>query len=399
MMPGMATQSLHLRRGQDGYYRTNWYDEAGKRHGRCFGKDRHAARHEFSLFHARWRADPAVRNPDRAQPMTIRDGWERYYHWAQAYYVRPDGTPTQEATAMAAACAKLIELYGDLPAREFSPRALRHLQYVMAGEVCRNEINKRSRRIRSVFKWLAAEELIPAGTWHALQTVRAVDQGRPIIDPLDERAAPRVPRESPPVGPVPDKHVWAVIEHAPPTIAAMVELAYYTGMRPGELCMLRAVDVDMGGRIWIYRPTQHKTRHLNHQRAICIGPKGQAVLRRVMPQQLQAYVFSPRRAMAERYAARKTHRRRPALPPRTERRISDRYVPAQFAKAIKYICAAHDIPAWHPNQLRHNAATRIRREYGLEAAQVVLGHARADVTQVYAERDMARAIQVMEEAG
>mgnify|MGYP001263631816 CR=1 FL=1 len=136
-MPGMATQSLHLRRGQDGYYRTNWYDEAGKRHGRCFGKDRRAARHEFALFHARWRADPAVRNPDRAQPMTIRDGWERYYHWAQAYYVRPDGTPTQEATAMAAACAKLIELYGDLPAREFSPRALRHLQYVAATRIRR----------------------------------------------------------------------------------------------------------------------------------------------------------------------------------------------------------------------------------------------------------------------
>jgi len=40
---------------------------------------------------------------------------------------------------------------------------------------------------------------------------------------------------------------------------------------------------------------------------------------------------------------------------------------------------------WHPNQLRHSRATEVRREYGVEGAQVVLGHARADVTQIYAE--------------
>ncbi len=42
---------------------------------------------------------------------------------------------------------------------------------------------------------------------------------------------------------------------------------------------------------------------------------------------------------------------------------------------------------WAPNRLRHARATEIRRTYGLEAAQVILGHAKADVTQVYAERD------------
>ena len=54
---------------------------------------------------------------------------------------------------------------------------------------------------------------------------------------------------------------------------------------------------------------------------------------------------------------------------------------------------------WHPNQLRHAAATEIRSRYGLEAAQVVLGHAKADVTQVYAERDQALAAEIMREVG
>jgi site-specific recombinase XerC len=53
----------------------------------------------------------------------------------------------------------------------------------------------------------------------------------------------------------------------------------------------------------------------------------------------------------------------------------------------------------HPHQLRHAAATSIRARYGLEAAQVILGHAKADVTQVYAERDLTKAHEVMREIG
>jgi site-specific recombinase XerC len=54
---------------------------------------------------------------------------------------------------------------------------------------------------------------------------------------------------------------------------------------------------------------------------------------------------------------------------------------------------------WSPNQLRHAAGTDVRRQYGLEAAQVILGHAKADVTQVYAERDQALAAEVMGKIG
>jgi len=54
---------------------------------------------------------------------------------------------------------------------------------------------------------------------------------------------------------------------------------------------------------------------------------------------------------------------------------------------------------WHPHQLRHNYATNVRREFGLEAAQVLLGHTKADVTQIYAERDMTRAATVAAKIG
>lgn len=38
-------------------------------------------------------------------------------------------------------------------------------------------------------------------------------------------------------------------------------------------------------------------------------------------------------------------------------------------------------------RLRHSNATRVRKDYGLAAARVLLGHSQADVTQVYAERN------------
>jgi site-specific recombinase XerC len=57
------------------------------------------------------------------------------------------------------------------------------------------------------------------------------------------------------------------------------------------------------------------------------------------------------------------------------------------------------VPHWHPNQLRHAHATVVRRRLGLEAAQVALGHERADVTQVYAEKNLALAAKVAVEIG
>ena len=57
------------------------------------------------------------------------------------------------------------------------------------------------------------------------------------------------------------------------------------------------------------------------------------------------------------------------------------------------------MPKWSPNRLRHTAATQIRRQFGLEAVQVALGHAKADVTQIYAERDLTLAVQIMQKIG
>ena len=57
------------------------------------------------------------------------------------------------------------------------------------------------------------------------------------------------------------------------------------------------------------------------------------------------------------------------------------------------------MPTWNPNQLHHSLATEVHKRFGVEAAQVLLGHVRAAVTQVYAGRNIGLAERVAAEIG
>src|SRR5207244_2531146 len=54
---------------------------------------------------------------------------------------------------------------------------------------------------------------------------------------------------------------------------------------------------------------------------------------------------------------------------------------------------------WHPHQLRHSTATIIRRQFGIEAAQAVLGHSQIDTSELYAEKSVYAARQIMAQIG
>jgi len=204
-------------------------------------------------------------------------------------------------------------------------------------------------------------------------------------------------------------------------------------MRSGEVAIMRGRDLNTTGPdVWQYRPAHHKTEHHGHDRVIDLGPRAQAVLRPWIKTDLEAYIFSPREAEAARNAARREARRIPLYPSAVKRRLradrrrrrwppAERYTSASYRRAIARgtdranaeIAAdlaargivdgekvdAAMIPRWHPHQLRHTFATEIRRQYGLEAARVMLGHHSVGVTQVYAERDLQVAARVAAEVG
>ena len=178
--------------------------------------------------------------------------------------------------------------------------------------------------------------------------------------------------------------------------------------RPEEIRKLRPCDVNREGDVWAYRPHEHKTEHLNKDRVVFIGPKGQAILRPYLLRGAQDYCFCPADAVRQMRQRREAERQTPRScgnRPGTNRKSSPvraagrRYTKDSYNRAIRRAYEVAGVEPWHPNQLRHTKATEIRAEFGLEASQVVLGHSQADVTQIYAERDQVKARDIMAQVG
>jgi integrase len=235
------------------------------------------------------------------------------------------------------------------------------------------------------------------------------------------------------VRPVEDGRVEAIRPHAGRRVWAMVQLQRLTGMRSGEACIMRTGDIDRSGPVWAYTPGTHKTEHHGRGRTIYFGPRAQEVLRPWLRADADTYLFQPREEEEERQAARRAARRTPMTPSqrartrkaRPRKAPGDRYDARSYSHAVARACdrafphptlsgvRAKDLTdgqrdelkawrkahRWHPHQLRHAAATHLRKEFGLDVARVILGHSSPAVTEVYAEVDRAKAVEVMARVG
>ena len=196
----------------------------------------------------------------------------------------------------------------------------------------------------------------------------------------------KAPRE---VKPVPEEVVRAVLPFVRPQIRAMLELQLCSGMRPGEVCRMTTGQIDRSGEIWAYRPTKHKTAHRGKLREVSLGPRAQAILGPWLKADPDKVLFSPRAGYEH---GRKLTGRKP-------RRFRETYDKNSYATAVGRGCRRAGVPAFSPNRLRHTYAAMVRKAFGLEAAQVMLGHSRADVTQVYAESNRELAAEVAKKIG
>jgi len=372
-----------------------------------------ASQIEYDRLVTEWIAagHPTVRCQVPSQ-RTIKEVILAFWEHAQDYYVK-NGRPTGSADNFKIALRFLRQLYGHRPVSEFGPLALKAVRTKMIeANHSRRYINDNIERIRQVFRWAASEELIPFELYNALKPVQALPKGRGIA------------RESAPVMPVEDTVVDATLPFLSPVVAAMVRFQRLTGARPGEVCLLRPGDLDQSEDIWWYVPQEHKTEHHGRHRVITIGLRAQEIIRPYLDRDDDAYCFSPeeseRQRRATQHARRKTplnqgHRPGTNRKPEPKRRPKACYTHDSYRRAIHRACdSAFPAPEelseqeikewesshrWSPNQLRHSAATEIRRRFGLEAASVILGHASPSVTLVYAERDMQQAAEIMREIG
>lgn len=313
---------------------------------------------------------------------------------AKAFYVK-NGRPTRTAEGFKPIIALVRQLYGGTPANDFGPLALKSLQgkWVEQGK-SRRTVNDYTHRLRQTFKWAASEQLITPLVWQALATVAGLRKGNSLAhDPA-------------PVQPVADTTVQATLPHLSPIVADMVRFQRLTGCRPGEVCILRPCDVDTSGEVWRYIPAEHKTEHHGKNRAIYIGPRAQDILRPYLLREKETYCFSPAESERIRREEMRTNRKTRVQPSqrdrskrKPERTPADHYDTHSYGVAIRRAALAAKLEVWTLNRLRHSAATEIRHKFGLEAAQVTLGHSRADVTQIYAARNQELAANVAKQVG
>jgi integrase len=235
---------------------------------------------------------------------------------------------------------------------------------------------------------------VPSSDLEGLRAVRGLQRGR---SPARETAKVR---------PVSAALVEDTLPHLAPAIADMVRLQLATGMRSGEVVIMRACDLDMTGSVWLYKPAHHKMAHAGFGRVVPLGPRAQEIVRRYLKPNLEAYLFSPRDSLFA-FRQRQRQERKSKVQPsqvcrakRNPRKVPrERYDVRGLAHAIHRACVKHGLECWHPHQLRHAAATAMRREFGLDATRAVLGQHAPQITEHYAELDIGKAVEVARKLG
>ena len=335
-----------------------------------------ASKLEYDRIIAEWLAN-GRRATDAPETLLVSELIAAYWRWCKTWYVK-NGRPTDELGCIKMALRHTRALYGRVPVTEFGPKSLKAVRQLMVERGnCRRYVNGNTKRIRRMFKWGVAEELVPPEVYQALTTVESLRLGKTTA------------RESEPVLPVTDEVVEATLPFCKPMVRDMIQFQRLTGCRPGEVQSMRPCEIDCSEPVWRYTPGSHKMEHKGRRRVILIGPRAQAILKPYLALESDQVCFEgPRGGMQRRfYYIRHIYD------------ACDKAFPAPEGtegEALKNWQKAH---RWAPNRLRHSCATEIRQQFGLEASQCVLGHASADVTQIYAERDLERAANIMAQVG
>jgi integrase len=361
------------------------------------------AQAEYQRLVGEWLASGGAPSVTARDAITVAELVLAYRRFAKGYYAPPSKEEAQIRLAM----RPVVDRYGHTLARDFGPLALKAVRevWIEAG-LARRYINQRVGRIVRAWGWGVENELLPAECWQALKAVKGLRAGRSVA------------KETAAVRPVSDAVFEATLaEIGSPQVRAILRLMRLTGARPGEVCIMRTADIDRSASPWEYRPQTHKTAHRGHERVVYIGPRAQAVLADWLRADPEAFLFQPREAAAavreaaqvagrtdaDRARAARNKRAADARErggkPQNRRLPGERYTPGRLGHAVGRACQRADIEHWHPHQLRHAAATELRREIGIEAARVVLGHRSPGMAELYAEADREAAAAHMTRLG
>ncbi len=293
------------------------------------------------------------RRPETA-PLTVA---QVVADWVQR--VLPSYNPQGgEPDAFARSLAPLLQLYAGLPAADLDTAKLEAVRQEMIRRGwCRNVINRRVVRIKTLWRWAEAQGYVPRGSWAHLRTLPGLRRNNCAV------------RQTERVQPASWVNVKKVLPFCPPAPRTMLLLQWWAGLRSAEVCTLREPEIDRGGVVWIYRPVQHKNAWRGQERLIALGRKCQSLLKPWLA-----------RVGAEGWLF--VHR------------LGRPYSSCSYARAIWRACQQAGVRL-HPYQCRHAFKLRVTRLLGLDAARAALGQSSLTSTNGYAaQQDVQLATEV-----
>jgi integrase len=304
------------------------------------------------------------RTKTEASP-TVNSLTKAYSAHAAQHYLK-NGSLTSAYSLARLTWTKLDVMYGDLTVAEFTP-----IKFVVMREswiksgMARSSVNRYAAFAKEIFRWGVEVGFVPTEILVGLRAVRGLQQGR-------SKA-----RETKRIMPASQEQIEATLTRASPSVAARVRIQLLTGMRPGEVCSMRRVDVERSGDTWLYKPEHHKTEHKGKLRIIVLGPKAQEILAEWIDGASadDSLIFYPGKDYPSKHPT------------------------YQYRDDVRLAAKRAGVDMWHPNQLRHNAATTIRKEAGIEQARIALGHSSTSMTEIYAEEDLDKIRDVMRKIG
>ena len=155
-------------------------------------------------------------------------------------------------------------------------------------------------------------------------------------------------------------------------IADMLRLQNMTGMRPSEVCNIKASEIDMqwDGMDWLYQPEVHKTAGKNIARTFILHKQCQEILGKYLSCDSNEPVFRNQRGRTVK--------------------------PNEYGRKIKRAIDKHSLQKFVPYQVRHTAGTRVSREFSRDYARAFLGHTTEQMTRRYDHADLDKLRKIAE---
>lgn len=347
--------------------------------------------------------DQSARMPSKRGSATVADIVAAFMQELRRLrrFGKPDQKPADRAAlTQAENSAMLLEGFADMRADNFTAQHLREARDVaIAIGNGRKTINGKMATIQRMFKMGVADRRCEVASYGRLLTLEKLGRlDRDVPKPRKVHAAPIA-------------DVEATIEMANPTIACMIKVQMFSGMRSENLAELSWDQIDQtrydSDDVWFYEPTHHKNSHRGHGLDVVFGPEAITALldyERMRPDAGHPFIFNPRATRCWRYF--QEHLGPPArswqdfFKASKKTDLNEHFSTKTYCDAVQRYQVAAGCKRWTPHQLRHLKNQRVvESEFGPLGAKAVLGHASARMTDNYSTQDIERAVKVQQQLG